>query len=155
MREIKLTKGMFALVDDEDYEYLNQFTWHTEKTKHSIYARGWVNSSMTSMHRLIMNINERHTLVDHIDGYGLNNQRNNLRVATYSQNMANRKIIKPHSSAFLGVHWVEACKKWRAAIKKDGKQIPLGFFVNEKDAAKAYNEAAIKYHKEFAFLNKV
>ncbi len=103
------------------------------------------------MHRLILNLDKE--LCDHKDGNGLNNQRNNIRAATKSQNNMNK--IGRGSSSYLGVyiHKKDAVKKWRAQIKVNDKKIHIGVFEREEDAALAYNKMAIKYHKEFANLN--
>lgn len=93
---------------------------------------------------------------DHINGNKLDNRRENLRYATNSQNNANReKQAGLYSSQYKGVFWNAQKGKWQSRLKIDGKQKHLGFFVNEKDAARAYNEAALKYFGEFAVLNEI
>lgn len=84
----------------------------------------------------------------------------NIRKATKSQNGANRKLNissnkKPKTSKFKGVSWAKASKKWMAGIGVNGKTKNLGYFTDEKDAARAYNEAALKYFGEFARLNSI
>lgn len=92
---------------------------------------------------------------DHIDGNGLNNQRRNLRPCTTAQNAANQTQQKGRSSLYKGVSWRKGRNKWRAGIKVNGKQINLGDFTNETEAALAYNKAAAEHFKEFARLNTV
>lgn len=157
MKEIKLTKGYVTQVDDEDFEHLNQWKWFVQIDKNTCYARLSINKNKKwthhMMHRMIMNA-PKHLQVDHIDKNGLNNQRSNLRLCTASQNGSNR--ISLGRSKYLGVNFY--CDKKgkeyiRAAIKSNGKQIYIGTFKTEEDAAMAYNKAALKYHGEFANLN--
>ena len=92
---------------------------------------------------------------DHIDGNGLNNQKDNLRISTRSQNAANSKIRVGGSSEFKGVAWNKRCRKWRATIGVERQVKHLGLFKIEEKAALAYNTAALKYFGEFARLNIV
>jgi hypothetical protein len=92
--------------------------------------------------------------IDHKDGNGLNNRKENLRPATHSQNMANRKkISKNTTSKFLGVHWREDVKKFRAYLSLNKKRFDLGHFHDEVEAAKAHDKAALAHFGEFARLN--
>lgn len=107
------------------------------------------------MHRAILGINSK-TKVDHKDGDGLNNQRQNIRVATTSQNGGNRrKQAKPTSSKFKGVCWHKRDKVWQVMIMANGKYTYVGFFQSEVEAAMAYNKAATSLFGEFAHLNEV
>lgn len=171
----KKGKGKFAQVDDEDYEELNQYTWWVKTVGTTIYAERFEKlpnkkRKLLMMHRQLLNLKERFEIGDHIDHDGLNNQKNNLRKASVSENAKNRTSMKGSSSSYLGVsirfNKVKYYSKkedtyttyifgpfWRAAIKVFGKPVELGQFKNEIDAAKAYNEAAIKHHGEFANPN--
>lgn len=153
MKRIKLTQGKYAIVSDIDYKYLNQWGWWydgryalRERRRHNIY-----------MHRIIIERTGLHDFKDsdHIDGNKLNNCRNNLRPTTRSQNMCNCGKHCDNTSGYRGVSWHKKDCKWRARISVNGKQIYLGNFTNKLDAAKAYNDAANKYHKQFARLNPV
>jgi hypothetical protein len=155
MREIKLTQDKVALVDDEDFEYLNQWKWHAHKDGNNYYVeriirlpRG-LKYQYVSMHRLIMNT-PKGMQTDHKDHDGLNNQKSNLRICTRSQNQMNRKAIEA-TSKYKGV-WYEN-GKIRSAITINKEQVYLGYFNSEKDAAIAYDIAAKKYYGEFAYLN--
>jgi len=161
MKEIKLSKGYFALVDDDDYDRLIKFSWHIRASKisnkNNIYAVTDLNRldkskrRMIFMHRVIMNIDDPNIIIDHKDMNGLNNQKLNLRTANKSQNGANRTSMG--SSEYLGVSWCKHGKKWLASISFEKKCYKLGRFHSEIDAAKAYDTAAKDFHKEFANVN--
>jgi hypothetical protein len=160
MKEIKLTQGKVALVDDEDYEYLNQFNWYAKKDRHTYYAARQIKTSvgkqnMLFMHRVLLGLTDIKIEGEHIDHDGLNNQKYNLRKATRSQNNANKSSSKNSTSKYLGVCWAKSNKKWCAKIRKDKVVTHLGFFINEVDAALAYNNAARKLHGDFANINQI
>ncbi len=165
MKEIQLTQGQVALVDDEDFERVSQFKWHA--IFYSKYANGgrfiaartrctlerrWT----VLLHRFIMNA-QQGQIIDHIDGNPLNNQQSNLRFASHAENGRNNAYLlqKHNTSGFRGVSWNKHKNGWTAQIKYDGRQSYLGLFTDKLEAAKAYNEAAKKYHGEFATLNPI
>ena len=149
MKRISLTKGQTALVDNEDYAELSKHKWCMVK---DACGRS-LGSKIVYMHRVIMDAPEGME-VDHINHNTLDNRRSNLRTATHSQNQHNRMKTKDlTSSIYKGVSWHKANKKYKAAIRKDNKQIDLGYFSDEVLAAKAYDDAAKKLFKEFAYLN--
>jgi hypothetical protein len=156
MREIKLTQGQVALVDDEDYDYLMQWKWRVRKQGNNFYARTYTpmvdwHRKELAMHRIIMNTPP--TLeVDHIDHNGLNNQKSNLRNCTEKQNKQNKKSFGL-TSIYLGVSFNKNAKKFQAMIKIDGKGIYGGSWDDEEDAAKSYDVLARQYFGEFANLN--
>lgn len=154
---IKLTQGKFAIVDDEDFEWLNKQKWCAgiNRKGGDYYALTSENRKMVGMHRKIMGVTDPKLVVDHKDHNTLNNQRSNLRVATYSQNKANRRSWPNSSSQFLGVSWYKREQKWVAKIQINGKGKSLGRYDNEIDAALAYNRGALEAYGEFANLNKV
>jgi len=165
MKEIKLTRNMVALVDDEDFDFLNQWKWQAGKSKESVtyYAsrteRGNELQKPVSikMHRLIMKTPDNME-VDHIDHNGLNNQKSNLRNCTHSQNHMNKR---PHGrSKYLGVSWASDRNKWIVYIQRRVKGSPYERiqlyreqFDSEIDAALAYNKKASELFGEFAHLN--
>lgn len=162
MREIQLSKGMVALVDQADYDWLNQWKWFAHKGHNTFYAVRWSKRNgdkrnYIQMHRVILGLTDSKVLGDHRDHNGLNNQRYNLRVATTSQNNANTKSRKNSTSKYLGVN-LYTCTRgryqyWQASIGKDGKKHHIGLFKTEQEAAIAYDNVAKNQHGEFANLN--
>lgn len=158
MRQITLSQGKYALVDDCDFESLNRYTWHAIAIGKTFYARRWIvfgngRGTTKSMHREILGLSHPNEIGDHRDGNGLNNQRSNLRIANRSQNGANTEKRKNCTSKYIGVY--KKKNKWLACICYMQKQKYLGSFDNEEDAARCYNEAAIRTFGEFAKLNTI
>lgn len=153
MKEIILNRGYVAKVDDEDYERLNAHKWQSLKTKGTVYAITYIKSKSFLMHRMLLNLTDPKIHGDHIDHDGLNNQKHNLRPATMAQNQRNKRSAKNSTSKYLGVCWNQSELKWRVQIFTSGKVILLGRFTSETEAAKAYDQAALKFHGEFANLN--
>jgi hypothetical protein len=150
MKLIKLTQSLFAQVDDEDFDKINDLKWYAVKAPRTYYVRSKSQGQKSLvLHRFIMNPPDN-MLVDHIDGNGLNNQKENLRIVNHTSNMRNRKSHQNSSSQFLGVSYV---KPWKAQIRANGKDIYLGRYTTEEEAAKAYDEAARTHYGEFANLN--
>lgn len=152
MIEIPLTQGKVAIVDNEDYELVSHYKWCAAKSNNGkvYYAVSNTLGPQTKMHILIMGKKG----IDHKSGDGLDNRRENLRIATISQNQANY-ASRGGASSHRGVHWRKDRQAWIARIKVSNKWIYLGYFKDEVEAAKAYNEGALKYFGEFATLNEV
>lgn len=151
MKEIRLTNGSISLVDDEDFEYLSQFTW----TSNHGYAQTNMSGVCVKMHRLLMNAPKR-LQVDHINRDKLDNRKSNLRLANQQENCANRGYLSNNKLGVKGVHEAKDHyreKRFRASIRVNKKLINLGYYLTPEEAAKAYNEAAVKYFGEFAGLN--
>lgn len=160
MKKIALTNGGFALVDDIDFEYLNQWKWQAHKSKFTFYVRRSERygsrtenkSKKYYMHRVILELSPNE-ICDHKDRNGLNNQRDNLRKATYSQNNTNRKLKTGKKlSDYKGVYKVK--NRFKASIGINGKTVHIGSFIKENDAVLAYNNKAIETYGEFANINQ-
>lgn len=154
MKEVISTNGTAVIVDDDDYEKTCGYTISTSKRGNSYYVICHKNGTSFLLHRLIMGNPEAFS-IDHIDGNGLNNQKNNLRICTHNQNMKNRRKNthnnnkKKCSSIYKGVQ-----KMYRAKIVYNGKSKTKEFW-DEIKAAEWYDEMALKYHGEFACTNKM
>ena len=154
MREIKLTKGYYAKVDDDVYDYLMQWSWHVQQSKKGIYyasrtgslAEGDLYKAQILMHRVIMKCPEG-LVIDHINRDRLNNCTVNLRICTQSQNQMNRGIQSNNKSGYRGVSWNKGA--WRARIKVGGKEKGLGRFKTKEAAYEAYCRANIELHGEY------
>lgn len=146
---IPLTHDNIAVVDTEDYNYLNQWKWHADKGGNSLYAcrnqnLGKINGKFKykkfRMHRLILDPPKK-LFVDHINGNGLDNRRSNLRLCNMRQNCQNQKNRKrKKSSKYPGVYWDKSNNKWVAGIRLKGKRTFLGYFEDEHEAAKKYEK---------------
>ena len=156
MKLIPLTKGQFAIVDDEDYEYLMQWKWHASKSHRVWYAARFEmidgRHKMIFMHREIIKTPEGME-TDHKDNNGLNNKRGNLRACTHTDNIRNQRPQPGRTSPYKGVHWCKRDRRWRTKIIFEGKYVCIGDFVDEICAAKAYDEKAKELFGEFAYLN--
>lgn len=151
-RLIPLTQGQNAIVDTEDYEWLNQSNWYAQwnRLTESFYAQSNIKDIKIIMHRLLLGCGHGEQ-GDHKNRNSLDNRKQNLRKCTNSQNKANTRRIKTGKSGFIGV---TRCKrKWKARIGINRKSINLGYFRTPEEAAKKRDKAAIKFHGEFAVLN--
>lgn len=157
---IELTRGKSALVDACDYPLVAGHRWVATPSRNAWYAKATVRGldgrrRSLQMHRVLLGLGSGdNRLVDHVDGNGLNNQRVNLRIATVSQNAMNSRKHASATSKFKGVSLHES-GLWKASICVDGRVIYLGYFDDEDAAARAYNDAAIANHGNFACLNQV
>ncbi len=157
-KEILLTTGHVALVDDEDCDWLTQWKWSANPRPHTVYAqRRQVQNHIATtiyMHQQIMQ--PPHGLeVDHADGNGLNNTRGNLRLCNRQQQEWNRRAQRRGISGYKGVHWDKNSKLWRVGLVANGVYYSAGYFRNAVDGALAYNQLAIAIHGEFARLNVI
>lgn len=142
------------LVDDVDLPLVTGVKWYLNKKTGYVY-RYSTGDNHKLLHRLICNVTETKVHVDHKDRNKLNCTRDNLRVCTNQANSRNRAKRAGVTSRFKGVSWEKRVKKWRATIFLNYRQIHLGTFVKEEDAAIAYNHKATELFGEFALLNEV
>lgn len=159
MKTILLTRGLETRISDEDLGLVGNDKWHALSNKWGCYAVRTVCPAkrMVYMHRLILGIQDRdgNTLWpyqgEHADGNSLHNERENLRLSTQRMNLGNRrKAGLQKTSLFKGVCWSDLCNGWRATFSKD---MHLGVFDSEEEAAQAYDEAARQQFGDFAQLN--
>ena len=157
-RRIYLGEDEWTIVEPADYYRLGNIKWCLGGHRTKLYAIGGVRNEngkgieIVYLHREVMNA-PKGRIVDHKNGNSLDNRRANLRLATRSQNCQNSQKRKNTSSRFIGVSFHKLHKKWWAYINFERKRIPLGYFDNEIDAARAYDAAARKYYGEFAKVN--
>lgn len=155
MREVKVgVTGLVALVDDSDFDLVSQFSWRKVKDRCGVtYARReWRDGAVRKgqfMHNLIIGS----IGIDHINHNGLDNRRENLRLATHSQNQGNQQIHGRGASRFRGVVWNKRKGKWQAQAKLGGSYKYLGLFDDEELAAKAVDTALLNHYGDFANLN--
>jgi len=158
MAEIVLTQGKVALVDDEDFSYLNQYKWYAVKAEGRYYARRALpkvgeKQDHILMHQALLKC-PKGKETDHVDGNGLNNKRGNIRPCNHHENLMNKKG-HGKTSIFKGVSKRKTLRRFRAQIELNGKSIHLGYFDTAIEAAIAYNETAKKLFGEYAKLNEV
>lgn len=161
MKEIPLTQGQFALVDDDDFKELNQHKWYASLNTgtNSFYAvrsiglkcGKWVK---LRMNRIVMSC-DIDLCIDHINHNTLDNRKLNLRIVTKSQNGMNQRRRNTNKSGITGVTWCDKRNKWRAHIVVDRKQKHLGRFTLKKDAINARVKAEDRYHGEYSYNNSI
>ena len=151
MKTIPLTQEQFAIVDDEDFDWLNKFKWCAEKNKNTFYAARGRNKKRVLMHREILNPLPK-MQIDHRNGNGLDNRRYNLRVCTDSENKFNQ-TKRGCLFRYKGVRLAPKSRRWEARIQFNKKRLSLGLFIIEIDAALAYDKKAKELFGEFARTN--
>lgn len=132
------------------YNYKN-YQWNITNQG---YVRAWINGKHVKLHRFILNASKDYE-VDHKFGNKLDNRKSELRICTKSENLMNQEVHSNNKSGYKGVSFKRKLNKWTAQIQKYGKRTHLGYFNTKEEAAKSYNEAANKYYKEYARLNKI
>lgn len=151
---IKLNKNMITLVDDDVFEYLNQWRWSC--SKNYVIRHGLENGKYKTiyMHRVV-NCTPDGYDTDHINGDKLDNRKCNLRAVTKSQNNCNKSKQSNNTSGYKGVSWHKGSNSWQSYIKINGKVRFLGYFKEREDAAKAYNSASNQIHGKYGRFNVV
>lgn len=142
-----------VIIDDADKAQVLQHTWHVQinSRRKAVYAGTHIDGRTITLQKFLTSYNQ----TDHVNGNGLDCRRRNMREATKTQNMCNRGKQKNNSSGFKGVTFHKTTKKWTAQIWAEGQKKYLGEYFSKKQAALAYNDAALKFHGEFASLNEV
>lgn len=156
VRQIPLTKGQVALVDDDDFDRLSQFSWYAQPHRGTFYAQRTIYSDgkrrTIHMHHEVLGV-QPYERIDHRNRNGLDNRKQNLRTATHSQNQWNRGPQANNASGFKGVYLDRCTGRWQAEIRFQRKRIHLGRFASPELAARAYDAKAIELHGQFAFVN--
>ena len=155
------------IIDTEDWDMVKVHSWRIKGNNMDRYPYAMSNiphpdgglekdgrkrRTILSLHHLILGKPEKGLMIDHIEHNGLDNRKDNLRLVTRQQNGWNRKSSKNSSSDYKGVSWNEAIKKWAAGIACNRKQINIGYFTCEKEAARAVNNKARELGLEEHFL---
>ncbi len=160
VKRIPLTKGQFAIVDDEDYERINAHKWHSNWDVSSRAFRAVRSTSRTTgrrktvmMHREIMNA-PAGACVDHINHNPLDNRKVNLRLCSKGQNNFNQRLRRDNKSGFKGVYFDKSAGKWGTEFQSKGEQCYIGLFTSALDAALAYDARITEAFGEFAMTNK-
>ncbi len=156
MKQIPLSKGTFALVDDEDFEELNKHKWFNNYgyAVRNVVIPNSKRRRLLPMHRVVAKT-PNGLFTDHINGNGLDNQKNNLRFCTTAQNIRNRGLAVNNKSGYKGVHFSKSTNRWIAQIRIPNRktQLRLGSFKTVEEGYAAYCDAAKKYHGDFANVN--
>lgn len=157
IREIPLTQGQIALVDEEDYEWLSQYNWLASSKKgKTCYAGRHIFSKgpFEWMHRKLLGLTYGDgKIVDHINRNGLDNRRCNIRIANKSLNSINRPLQRNNTSGYRGIYWDKKRNLWEVQIKTKGIRKHLGRFADIKAAALAFDKEALRQRGEMAVLN--
>ena len=151
MRELPLTKGKVALVDDDDYAWLAQWRWGFYSAGPG-YAVRKENQQKILMHRFIMEA-AKGELIGHRNGNTLDNRRANLYRADRSRLGSQQRVRAGGHSQYKGVTWDSSNQRWRAVIQVQGKRLYLGYFDVEEEAARAYDQAALQHFGPSALIN--
>lgn len=151
--EVPLSQGMVALVDPGDAEMVSQYRWFARDRFGTWYAQRNTRRpdgvrTTDTMHRLLTGWDR----TDHINGNGLDNRRSNLRPSSASTNAWNSRS-RGGTSRYKGVSWYPKTRRWVARIRVHGSKQYLGYFLDESEAARAYDAAARHHFGQFAAVN--
>lgn len=151
MKEI-ISKGVSIIVDDDVFEWASKKKWCIQDRGYTKYVK----SRAGYLHRIIMKVNNSRLVIDHLNGNGLDNRRENLRICSSAENAKNRHFRRIGcTSKYWGVYYKKNRNKYEAHIKHNGKMIYIGIFNTEIEAAMAYNSMAIQLRGGESHLNKI
>lgn len=160
-KKIPLTRGYFALVDDDDYEKINEYVWSASSLGHRRTRYALTNIKIEGryttgrMHRLILEVSDSKLIVDHINGNGLDNRKENLRIVNASENATNVSINKRNKSGYKGVTLRKDRGTWSTEVRKNYKNVYRSASKCIHLAGLKYNDNAVKVHGDKAWLNEV
>jgi hypothetical protein len=153
MKEIPLTQGKVAIIDDEDFERVAAHKWQAAKNGNITYAVAFIGHRplrvQVKMHRLIMGVTNPKILIDHKNGNGCDNQKQNLHVVSQSFNLRQtgkqcmKRGLQP-SSQYKGICWVKSLKYWKASMRFNGQRFHCGYYNDEISAARAYDRKVVE-----------
>jgi hypothetical protein len=153
MKQLELSQNKVALVDDEDFEWLNQWKWHAIKSRGDLFyavrsERVGDRQRRVWLHRLLLGLQSGEQC-DHRNGNGLDNRRANIRKATQRENNLNRRRFKTNKSGYIGVSWNSVYRQWQAHAIIDGRWTLLGQFDAKDDAIAARRQAEARHYAGF------
>lgn len=151
-KKVALGSGQFAIVDDEDFDLVNQYVWQGHKAGKAGKGGDYVYAvTRIRMHRLVTNC-PKGMYVDHINGDTLDNRKSNLRICTNAENQQNTRS-RGGSSRFKGVSYSQKKKRWKASFMWKGRVYYCGSFATEEDAARAIDKLRKEVCGEYATAN--
>ena len=155
MKQIKLTQGLYTLVDDEDYNQLNEYSWSAvyDYRNSSWSVRGYIDRRFITMSRYLLKVHNFKIKVRHKNGNRLDNRKSNLYISNQKEIAASHSLLSNNKTNYRGVT-KNKNGKYKSTIVVNGKTIHLGYFKNIEEAAETYNKAAIKYFGEHAYQNQ-
>jgi len=155
MKKIPLTQGKHTLVDDSDYEELSQYRWFAARAGRNWYAHRTLKKGneikTVRMHRLVIEAAVGQ-IVDHINQNGLDNRKENLRICSRTENARNRGATRTNKLGYKGVYQ-RPTGKYQAVIRLDGRAKSLGHFHSAREAALAFDRAALEHHGAYVSTN--
>lgn len=153
-RLVPLTRGLYSIVDANDYDWLMQKKWSARPGRYTHYAHTGISNDggvrLLGMHRLILGITDPQFVADHINGNGLDNRRGNLRVATATENSWNTRRRSNNTSGHRGIYFNKFQNKWIGRIKANGKNVLVAKCDTIEEAIPLYNNALLELRGEFA-----
>lgn len=149
------SNGTKFYIDKEDLDVVQHFSWYIDEYGYIRTKDYSCGIQSIRLHRMVLHLEDPETKVDHINSNKVDNRKSNLRVCTQAENCMNRMMQSNNTSGYKGVCWKKGNNKWVARIRLNRKLIHIGYFTNKEQAALAYNDAAIKYHGEYAKLNVI